>query len=125
MPDNLDRTLNPPSPLNRPRDLLIRILAAINLLLAGLTWSSWFEGTADRAGLADRIFGAFTVGGFRIDFVWFVLSSIFLFFAFFYFIIRGRRNRAAEVNAAFCLVAVLAFCLAVHRILTAGLLYFG
>jgi hypothetical protein len=29
------------------------------------------------------------------------------------------------VNAAFCLVAVLAFCLAVHRILTAGLLYFG
>jgi len=125
MPDNLDRTLNPPSPLNRPRDLLIRILAAINLLLAGLTWSSWFEGTADRAGLADRIFGTFTVGGFRIDFVWFVLSSVFLFFAFFYFIIQARKSRAARVNAAICLAATLAFCLAIYRVLTSGLLDFG
>jgi hypothetical protein len=116
--------LDTPSRLNKG-DLLIRILATINLLLAGLTWSSWFEGTPDRAGLADRIFGGLTLGGFRIDFAWFVLSSIFLFFAFFYFIVRARRSRAARVNAAFCLAAVLAFCLAVHRILIAGLLYFG
>gem|GEM_PF-3186347 len=123
MPDNLDRTLNPPS--GSSSDLLIRLLATLNLLLAGLTWSSWFEGTRDRAGVADRIFGAFRLGGFRIDFVWFILSSIFLFFAFFYFIIRARRNRAARVNAAFCVAATLAFCLSIHRVLNSGLLYFG
>jgi hypothetical protein len=124
MPDNLDRTLNPPSRLNKG-DLLIRIMAAINLLLAGLTWSSWFEGTEDRVGAVDRIFGALRLGGFRIEFVWFVLSSVFLFFAFFYFIVQVRRSRVALVNALFCVAAVSAFCLAIYRVLTSGMLDFG
>lgn len=125
MPDNLDRTSNPPSQSSRLGDLLIRLFATLDLLLAGLSWSPWFEGTADRAGAADRIFGALRLGGFRIDFVWFVLSSVFLSFAFFYFITRARRSRAALVNAAFCLAAALAFCVAVYRLLFTGVLYFG
>jgi hypothetical protein len=129
MLDNLDRASNPPSPSSRPSDLPIRLLATLNLLLGGLAWSPWFEGTADRVGAADRIFGAIRLGGFRIDFVWFVLSSVFLSFAFFYFIFRfifrAKQRRSALVSALFCLAAVLAFCLAIFRSLMTGVLDFG
>ncbi len=105
-------------------DLLLRIGVTGNLVLISLTWWPRFSGTERQAGLADEFFGQFTIGGFRIDFVWLVASSAAFLFAGFYFFKSNRESRTARINGILCVIGVLAFVVYMLKLLTSGLLYF-
>jgi hypothetical protein len=56
--------------------LAIRTILVIDFVRFG--WSFWprFEGTASRVGLVDEVF-RWRLGGFRCDFVWVVVSTVY------------------------------------------------
>jgi hypothetical protein len=118
-------------PLNGGRHLskfslnLFRSIVGFNLVLIALSWVPWFEGTATNAGAVDHLLGAFRFGGFRVDFVWLVLSTGVIALAGLSFLIEAKSSRTARVNALLCAVEVLAFCAFVYRILFTGALDFG
>lgn len=78
-----------------------------------------------RVGVVDHVLGWLRSGGFRVDFVWLVFTTAILSGAFLYFAPQSIRNREARIHAAFCLCAVVGFCLFVHWALTTGVLDFG
>ena len=121
-------TKNEPSTLSnvissRFISFALRTIVLFNLLLVMLAWSTWFEGTQQQIGFADRIFGGLSIGGWRVDVVWLVLSSFLLLFPLLYFLERAKENRAAKVNAIFCLAGILGFCFFLYRL--RSLLWFG
>jgi hypothetical protein len=104
---------------------LFRIIAFGNVLLAALTWSTWFEGNEKHAGFADHLFASLRFSGFRADFVWIVLSiPLFLVGSIFFFVL-GKQIRATRIDACLSLIAALANCAAIYHMLFSGLLYFG
>ena len=107
------------------RDSLLRGVASVNLVLVAVSWSRWFSGDAYHLGMVDRLLGWLRLCGFRIDVVWLVLTTAILGVAFLYFAPQSFRSREARINAAFCLCAVVGFCLFVYRALTTGVLDFG
>ncbi|WP_348267706.1 hypothetical protein P8936_00325 [Edaphobacter paludis] len=84
-----------------------------------------FEGSEQKIGVADRLFGWLRLCGFRADLVWLFFSTIVLAFTFISFLIKAKENPAAQVNTVLCLAGVLAFCLFAYHVVTSGLLYFG
>ena len=100
---------------------LVCLVVAFNLLLIGLRWSPWFAGTEQQIGCADRLFGAYRLGGFRADCVWLFFSTAILVIALCYFLLQARR-RNARIAVLLCVIDILAFCAYVYRILTTGLL---
>ena len=106
-------------------DLFLRGGVSVNLLLIALTWWPRFSGNERQVGLADQLFGQLRLGGFRIDFIWLLLSSAMLSFASFYFFKSTRKRRTALLNGMFCVAGVLAFIVYIHKILASGLLDFG
>jgi hypothetical protein len=104
---------------------LFRGVVALNFLRFALSFSTWFEGSAEAPGFADRLFNPFHGNGFRWDFVWLIFSSGAIFFALFYFLAQIKRDRGAKLNAALCVVWLAAFFIYVLRILHSGLLDLG
>jgi hypothetical protein len=104
---------------------LFRIVAFGNIVLAALTWSTWFEGNERHAGFADALFGWLRFAGFRADLVWLVLSiPAFAAVSMFFF------NRASETpperkDARLGVIAALASCAAIFHMVFSGLLFFG
>ncbi len=107
------------------RVTMFRSVITFNLVLIALTWWPGFEGTETRVGAADHLFGWFRILGFRADFAWLILSTVFVLLALVPFLIKAREDHVARINALFCVVEILGFCAFLYRILTAGLLYFG
>lgn len=107
------------------RSSVLRGVVVLNLTIVAISWSRWFSGDANHLGMVDRLLGHLRLGGFRVDVVWLVLSTVTLGLAFLYFISQSIRDREARINAAFCFFGVVAFCLFVYRALTTGVLDFG
>jgi NADH:ubiquinone oxidoreductase subunit H len=105
--------------------MLIRAVIALNFLRFGLSFSPWFEGTVDSVGESDRLFGGYRLGGFRIDFVWLVASTLVIFSATFYFLMVSKRDHRARVDAFLCAGWTVAFVVYIARVLLTGILYFG
>ena len=108
-----------------PLEMLLRGVIALNLALLALSWWPWFEGTAEKPGEVDQLLGAFRVGGFRLDCVWLVVSTLFIVFALFPMLFAATKSRSARINAALCAIEILAFCSFVYRLMTSGLIDFG
>jgi phosphoglycerol transferase MdoB-like AlkP superfamily enzyme len=105
--------------------IVFRCIVGFNLVLIGLSWSPWFEGTATTVGAADHLFRAFRLGGWRADVVWLVLSTVVIALAGLLFVFKAKSSRAVRIDVLLCAAEVLAFCSFVYRILTAGVLDFG
>ncbi len=104
---------------------ILRSVISLNLVLIALTWWPWFEGTGADVGAADHLFGWFRIFGFRFDFVWLVFSTGYVLVSLVRSLIQVEKDGVARINALLCVVEILAFCAFIHRILSAGLLYFG
>jgi hypothetical protein len=104
---------------------IIRGVIAVNLIMVSLSWWPWFEGTATKPGEVDRLLSSVRLGGFRADFVWLMISTLFIFLAVFFFLKDARRSGSARITTALCVLEILAFCSFVYRALTSGLLDFG
>ena len=121
-------TVSTSSSVNSKRDgiarLLLRSLITINFIRFALSFSSRFEGTANRVGMSDTIF-RWQLGGFRADFVWLVLSTMVIILALLY--VRGdrRRNHGARLDVFLCAAWLVAFVIYVARMFAAGLVDFG
>jgi hypothetical protein len=105
--------------------VITRGVIAADLILVALSWWPWFEGTATKPGEVDQLLSSVRLGGFRADFLWLMISTLFIFLAFFSFLKDARSSRSARITAALCVLEILAFCSFVYRILTSGLLDFG
>jgi hypothetical protein len=107
------------------RSTVLRSIVVFNTMLVAVSWSRWFSGDAGHVGVVDQIIGHLRLGGFRVDVLWLVVSTIFLSVAFLYFASHSLRSREARINAIFCLCGIAGFCLYVYRALTTGVLDFG
>jgi hypothetical protein len=99
---------------------IFRALIAVNAIRFALSFAPKFEGTANSPGWIDNVLGAHRLGGFRIDFLWIVLSTILIFFAGFHFLVRRR-----TVDALLCFLWTLAFFVFIHHLILIGVLDFG
>ena len=80
---------------------ILRSLLALNFALFVLTFIPAFSGIGPKPGLADRLWGNYTFGGWRADVVWASASTLFLFPAGLMWI---RENRSARITiSAYCL----------------------
>lgn len=102
----------------------IRSVIVSNFVLFAFSFSPQFEGSAEKVGMADRIF-TMRWGGYRIDFAWLVISTLVIFLAMFYFFLGWKRSSKMKINAFFCLAWVIAFLIYLARALLTGVLYFG
>ena len=107
-----------------PVDTVLRIVVLANLMLIASSCTTWFSGTAQTPGIADRTLEHLRLGGWRADIAWLLLSNILLFFAFLYSLVEIR-HPAARLNIGFLLLALIAFYFYVHHLLHSGLLYMG
>ena len=83
-----------------------------------------FEGTADAPGIADRIF-RFSVFGFRIDFVWLIISTLLIAVSL-VVLLTDQETRSETVNGSFLsLLWIVAFFVYIFRALATGVLHFG
>jgi hypothetical protein len=103
---------------------LIRSAIAVNFIRFALSFSSRFEGTAGTVGLADRLF-KLRWGGFRLDFVWLVVSTLVIFLAMFYFLLNLKSNPEAKIDTFFCVAWVVAFVIFIARAFLTGIIDFG
>jgi hypothetical protein len=103
---------------------LIRSVIAVNFVRFALSFSARFEGTAGSVGVADWLF-QMRWAGFRIDFIWLVISTIVVFYAMFYFLSSRKNNSLAKIDALACLAWVVAFVLDIVRSFLTGVIDFG
>jgi len=103
---------------------IIRPIVAVNFVRFLLAFIPSFEGTEKSVGMADRIF-AWRISGFRVDFVWLIVSTLFIFMAGIYFISRFKEDHTAKVDAILCAIWVVAFLIYILRTLVTGMLDFG
>ena len=107
----------------RSYSLLLRFVLVLNYLRFALSFSKRFEGTADSPGLADQIF-AFHVGGFRVDIVWLLVSTIFVVIGLIG-IWGDSKRRLYITDAGLCLLWMVALVIYVVKSALTGLLDFG
>lgn len=103
--------------------VMLHGVIVLNFILYGLSLSSWFEGSADKAGFVDHLLGAYRLGGFRADCVWLFFSTILIFFVLLFFLSYVRKNRTARLTALLCVAAVVAFFMFVVRMVVGGLVW--
>ena len=105
--------------------ILFRILIGLNFVRFTFSFWSEFEGTAHGAGIADRLFNPFHYSGFRIDFVWLVLSTFVVSLVTVVSLTSIQKERRARVNALLGISWMIAFAVYMVRLLTSGVLDFG
>lgn len=104
---------------------LFRGIVAINFTRFALLFSPRFEGSESHAGEADRLFGAYRIGGFRADFAWLVATTLLIVLSLFYFRSNIRKERSTRFDTFLGGAWVAAFVIYIVRMLTTGLLDFG
>lgn len=102
----------------------LRLVILMNFVRFGLSFLPWFEGTSQDSGLADRIFRTQWYG-FRADFVWLTISTMFIVVALFYFLPKRREGDGVQMNVYLCIAWVLAFVVYLGKVLATGILDFG
>jgi hypothetical protein len=103
----------------------VRTILVIDFVLFGLSFWPRFEGSPPRQGFAEQLFGNLTLGGFRCDFVWLVLSTLVVLIAAVFFKVKSRKNSGLENDAYFCIAWVVAFVVYLVKAVVTGELYFG
>lgn len=104
---------------------LLRAAIALNFVRFALSFVPKFEGTAASAGIADKLFGAYTVGFFRADFAWLIGSTIVIFAATFYFAKDSRNDPHARLDVLLGWTWIVAFVIYILRSILTGVLYPG
>jgi hypothetical protein len=103
-----------------------RFVVAIDLVLVVLSFLPGFEGSAGRIGVADKLFGRFGLGGFRIDFVWLATSTALLVLLL---ILHARTTSLhfldRRLDRVLAVMVVVGFIVYMIRIFAAGLVDFG
>lgn len=105
--------------------ILFRIVVGLNFVRFALSFSRVFEGTGENNGIADQLFNPNHHFGFRLDFVWLLISTFVISLATVFFIRGIQRDRNARINVVLGLTWLIAFAVYMERSLTSGLLYFG
>jgi hypothetical protein len=105
--------------------ILFRITVALNFFRFALSFWPRFEGTDADGGIADRLFNPFHHSGFRIDFVWLVISTFVVCLVTVLSMASIQKERRARINAVLGLSWMIAFAVYIVRSLTGGILYFG
>ena len=104
---------------------VFRAAIALNFVRFALSFVPKFEGTAARAGIADKLFGAYTVGFFRADFAWLIGSTIVLFAATFYFAKDSENDPQARLDVLLGWTWIVAFVIYLIKSVFTGVLYSG
>ena len=99
-------------------------LSLFNLLLTCLSFTSWFSGTANATGAADRLFEHLRISGWRLDFAWLLFSNFLSFFSLLFCLTEIKR-RSAKLAAVLVAAELVTFTFFVRHSLTSGLLYMG
>jgi hypothetical protein len=94
----------------------------LNFARFALSFVPKFEGTAARAGIADKLFGEYTVGGFRADFAWLFGSTIVLFAATFYFAKNSENDPQSRLDVLLGRTWIVAFVIYVIKSIFTGVL---
>jgi hypothetical protein len=76
--------------------IILRIVIALNFIRFALSFLPLFEGTAESAGFADRLFNPMHTDGFRSDFLWLIVSSTYVFFAMFVYVPEFTWDKSAR-----------------------------
>jgi hypothetical protein len=105
--------------------ILFRIVVGLNFIRFALSFSPAFEGTGEINGIADRLFNPNHHFGFRLDFVWLVISTVAIVLATVVFIRGIEKDRRARINVILGLTWSIAFAVYMARSLTSGILSFG
>lgn len=107
------------------RVLVLRVVIALNFVLIILSFFPWFEGTEQKPGVADEIFGRYRLGGFRADFVWLTVSTVVIFFCLRSILRISKTNTRMKLDLCLHIAWIVAFMVFVARALLSGILYFG
>jgi hypothetical protein len=104
---------------------VVRCVIALNFVLFSFSFTAWFQGTEKIPGMADRLFGSYRFGGFRADFVWIVVSTVFIFFALLAFATSTRDARSVRINRWLCVAWIVACLIYLLKAVLTAELYFG
>ena len=108
-----------------PLRWVFRATIALNFVRFALSFVPRFEGTALNVGIADRLFGAFTVIYFRADFAWLLGSTILILIATFYLAGISNDDPRARFDVVLGWTWVVAFAIYVIKSIFTGVLYPG
>jgi hypothetical protein len=100
-------------------------IATFNLVLIALSLTRWFGGDASHPGAVDHLFGAIRFGGFRVDFVWMILSNLVALVALPFLFVLAHRNQKFKLSAYLCLAELIGFLVYLIHTFTSGVLDFG
>ena len=104
---------------------MYRAAIALNFVLFAVSFFPGFESTAEREGIADKLFGAYIIGTFRMDFAWLIGSTMLIFPASFYFAKVSESNPRARLDALWGRAWTIAFLIDVFKSIFTGVLYPG
>jgi hypothetical protein len=102
-----------------------RLAIALNFVRFALSFIPDFEGTADRAGIADKLFGAYTFSTFRVDFAWLIVSTPVIFLATFYISEISENDSQARLDELIGRAWTAAFVIYMLKSIFTGVLYPG
>ena len=104
---------------------VLRATIVLNFVRFALSFVPRFEGTAVNGGIADRLFGAYTVIYFRADFAWLLGSTILILVATFYLARNSKDDPRARFDVVLGWSWVIAFAIYVIKSIFTGVLYPG
>ncbi len=110
------------------RRLMFGVLPPVvvsDFVILALSFTTWYEGTADYAGLADRLFGTIRFSGWRADVVWLFCSTLFVLLAFAIALPRFRAKAAGRRTVLIAGAWLIGAVVYVVHLLHSGLLYMG
>jgi hypothetical protein len=104
---------------------VLRAIIVLNFIRFALSFSPRFEGTAQKEGTIDRLLGSYTVGFFRLDFAWLIVSTMVIFAASFYLARISKTDEQARSDVLLCRAWCLAFVVYIVKSILTGVLYPG
>lgn len=102
-----------------------RIAIGLNFIHFALSFVPGFESTAGRAGIFDKLFGAYIVGTLRADFAWLLVSTMIIFPATFYFAKVSENDPRARLDVLLGRAWTVAFVVYLFKSVVTGELYPG
>jgi len=115
----------PRNPKRSILSYLLRCIIALNFFRFALSFWPRFEGTDKNVGIVDQLFSACRLGGFRIDFLWLIGSTLVVLFFILVFAIRARKDPSAKFDLILCIAWVASFAIYMVKLALSGLLDFG